>query len=188
MKISKLYTIDGITEKGMKRIKEETFSEKFQSNPESNFVEEEDDKIDRSEWDAADDSSDNFDYSKNYDSDIDKDEPYSADNDDKETSSKRKEVMNWLNSSQNKHSVLAYKLYPSISKDGARSKFSKKFREESNGDASYVFSPSEINKLFNLKQSFLDKISESFSLADIFSILNENEIKEVISKTIQNYI
>ena len=96
--------------------------------------------------------------------------------------------MRWLESNQNKHSVLAYKLYPSISKDGARSKFSKKYRGEDKNGHRYDFDAAEINRLYNMKNSFIQKIQESVNLLEIFDELTESEIKKVISKTVAKYI
>lgn len=189
----KVITIDNIDKNGRKTLKENMFPEDFHSSPETSYFEEKkpeseyDDKIDPNEWDAADDSKDNFDYSQDYDSNVD-DEPYSTENDSEDTAHKRQEVMKWLDSNQNKHSVLSYKLYPSISQDGARSKFSKKYRSEDKNGHKYAFSSDEINRLFNMKNSFIEKIQERMSMAEVFDILTESEIKNVIDKTIAKYL
>lgn len=149
------------------------------------FFNEDDDKIDQKEWDETDDTNDGFNPDGDYDDDSDSDEPYSVEQDDKETEIRRKDVMNWLDSNQNKHSVLSYKLYPNISKDGARSKFSKKYRGEDKNGHKYVFSPMEINRLYNMKNSFIEKIQES---ADVFNCLNEDEIMAIIENTIKRYL
>lgn len=193
MRSEKVYTINKISKNGKRNLKESSFDEEFQNTPITHFFEKEDsnktepnDTIDQDEWDATDDSKDNFDYDGDYDDDDDSD--YSSDKDDEETGHRRAEVMRWLESNQNKHSVLAYKLYPSISKDGARSKFSKKYRGEDKNGHRYDFDPAEINRLYNMKNSFIKKIQESVNLLEIFDVLTESEIKNVISKTVAKYI
>ena len=193
MKSEKVYTINKISKNGKRNLKESSFDEEFQNAPISHFFEKEDsdetkpdDTIDQDEWDATDDSKDNFDYDGDYDDDDDSD--YSSDEDDEATGHRRTEVMRWLESNQNKHSVLAYKLYPSISKDGARSKFSKKYRGEDKNGYRYDFDPAEINRLYNMKNSLIKKIQESVNLLEIFDVLAESEIKKVISKTLAKYI
>lgn len=193
MRSEKVYTINKISKNGKRNLKESSFDEEFQNTPITHFFEKEDsdetkpdDTIDQDEWDATDDSKDNFDYDGDYDDDDDSD--YSSDRDDEKTGHRRAEVMRWLESNQNKHSVLAYKLYPSISKDGARSKFSKKYRGEDKNGHRYDFDPAEINMLYNMKNSFIKKIQESVNLLEIFDVLTESEIKKVISKTVAKYI
>lgn len=193
MKSEKIYTINKISKNGKRNLKESSFDEEFQNTPISQFFEKEDsdeaepnDTIDRNEWDATDDSKDNFDYDGDYDDDDGSN--YSSDEDDEATGHRRAEVMRWLESNQNKHSVLAYKLYPSISKDGARSKFSKKYRGEDKNGHRYDFDPAEINRLYNMKNSFIKKIQESVNLLEIFDVLTESEIKNVISKTVAKYV
>ena len=193
MRSEKVYTINKISKNGKRSLKESSFDEEFQNTPITHFFEKEDsdetepdDTIDQDEWYASDDSKDNFDYDGDYDDDDDSN--YSSDEDDEKTGHRRAEVMRWLESNQNKHSVLAYKLYPSISKDGARSKFSKKYRGEDKNGHRYDFDSAEINRLYNMKNSFIQKIQESVNLLEIFDVLTESEIKKVISKTVAKYI
>ena len=82
-------------------------------------------------------------------------------NDDKDTScvAKRQTVIKWLNSAQELHSVLAYRLWPSRNKDSARSLFYKKYRGGDSDGNEYSFTNIEINKLFNMKNRYIDKIS-----------------------------
>ena len=80
--------------------------------------------------------------------------------DDKEGSSsegKREIVMKWLNTEQQLHSVLAYKLWPDTDKDQARSDFSKKWRGEDNTHKPYSFDDEEINILYNLRNDFIKR-------------------------------
>ena len=72
---------------------------------------------------------------------------------------KRSEVMKWLDSAQSLHSVLAYKLWPDMDKDEARSLFSKKYRGEDADGNSYSFDVDDITTLFNMKDRFIDAIS-----------------------------
>ena len=73
-----------------------------------------------------------------------------------EMKDRRNLVMKWLDSAQQLHSVLSYKLWPeknsSDDKRGeARSLFSRKWREEDNER----FNANEINTLYNLRTDFI---------------------------------
>ena len=74
---------------------------------------------------------------------------------DSSSENKKDVIMKWLDSAQELHSVLSYKLYPELTKDGARSEFSKKYRGEDDDHKPYEFSPEEINKLYNLRADFI---------------------------------
>jgi len=69
--------------------------------------------------------------------------------------SKRDTIMKWLDSEQELHSVLAYKLWPDKDEDQARSDFSKKWRGEDNTHKPYSFDDEEINRLYNLRNDFI---------------------------------
>lgn len=84
----------------------------------------------------------------------DKDD-YSAESD--EDKGKRGIVNKWLDSAQELHSVLSYKLYPDLSKGGARSEFSKKYRGEDDNHNKYDFDEVEINKLYNMRDDFINR-------------------------------
>lgn len=75
------------------------------------------------------------------------------------TDKKRSEVMKWLDSAQELHSVLAYKLWPDKDEDEARSLFSKKYRGEDAEGHEYSFDDEDINNLFNMKDRYIDTIS-----------------------------
>ena len=79
------------------------------------------------------------------------------------TQDERRRVMRWLDSAQELHSVLAYKLFNARSqseKDAARSLFSKKYRGALNDNGSaYSFTDVEINDLANMLNTFQEKIS-----------------------------
>ena len=76
-----------------------------------------------------------------------------------ENESKKKLVLKWLDSAQELHSVLAYKLWPNLDDDSARSIFSKKYRgEDSNGDK-YTFDDEEINRLYNMRDNYIESAS-----------------------------
>lgn len=83
----------------------------------------------------------------------------SKDSQEEELGVKRSEVMKWLDSAQSLHSVLAYKLWPDMDKDEARSLFSKKYRGEDAEGNSYSFDVDDITTLFNMKDRFIDAIS-----------------------------
>ena len=71
--------------------------------------------------------------------------------------SKRGAVMKWLDSAQELHSVLSYDLWPSLDKDSARSEFSKKYNGEDANGKRYEFTDSEINTLYNMRDSFITR-------------------------------
>lgn len=77
---------------------------------------------------------------------------------DSNISNKNDTVMKWLNSAQNLHSVLAYRLWPNVDKDAARSLFSKKYRGEDSDGKKYSFSGDEINSLYNMCNSYINKL------------------------------
>lgn len=81
-----------------------------------------------------------------------------AEEDDSKEDGKESTVMKWLNSAQNLHSVLAYRLWPDVDKDAARSLFSKKYRGEDSEGKRYQFSGEEINSLYNMCNSYINKI------------------------------
>ena len=75
-----------------------------------------------------------------------------------EDSEKRLLVMKWLDSEQDKHSVLSYKLWPDKDKDQARSDFSKNWRgEDGTEHKKYSFTPEEINRLYNLRNDYIKR-------------------------------
>ena len=77
---------------------------------------------------------------------------------------KRDSVEDWLDSAQVNHAALAYELYndedANETKKGTdRSEFSKKERgEDANGNP-YDFTDAEINKLYNMKDTFISNIN-----------------------------
>lgn len=71
--------------------------------------------------------------------------------------SKRGAVMKWLDSAQELHSVLSYDLWPSLDKDSARSEFSKKYNGKDANGKRYDFTDSEINTLYNMRDSFITR-------------------------------
>lgn len=73
------------------------------------------------------------------------------------SSSKRNDVMKWLDSAQELHSVLSYDLWPDLDKDSARSEFSKKYNGKDANDKEYDFTDSEINTLYNMRDDFINR-------------------------------
>ena len=67
-------------------------------------------------------------------------------------------VSKWLNSAQQLHSQLAYRLWPNMDKDEARSLFSKKYRGKDSEGKEYSFNDQEIESLYNMKDRFISKI------------------------------
>lgn len=73
------------------------------------------------------------------------------------SSSKRNDVMKWLDSAQELHSVLSYDLWPDLDKDSARSEFSKKYNGEDANGKRYDFTDGEINTLYNMRDDFINR-------------------------------
>lgn len=73
------------------------------------------------------------------------------------SSSKRNDVMKWLDSAQELHSVLSYDLWPDLDKDSARSEFSKKYNGEDANGKEYDFTDGEINTLYNMRDDFINR-------------------------------
>lgn len=78
-----------------------------------------------------------------------------------ENENKRDLVMKWLDSEQNLHSVLSYKLWLKSedgpgTKEGCRSEFSKKYNGHDDTGKEYSFSDDEINKLYNLRNAYIE--------------------------------
>lgn len=76
----------------------------------------------------------------------------------KNLSHKTNLVMKWLDSEQDKHSTIAYRLWPDKDKDQARSDFSKAWRgEDGTEHKEYSFTPEEINKIYNLRNDYIKR-------------------------------
>ena len=125
-------------------IKESIFEDGFDEN----YYFEDDDEGEDEDWNEEDDDeNDGLDDESEYDDDDGT--PYDK---------KREIVHKWLSSAQELHSVLSYRLYPKLTKGGARSKFSKKFRGEDHDGKPYEFNEIEINRLYNMKDDYIEKI------------------------------
>ncbi|MCK9543843.1 MAG: hypothetical protein M0R03_17630 [Novosphingobium sp.] len=76
-----------------------------------------------------------------------------ADTETTQNSTTQKTTRSKLKNSMIKHSQIAYKLYPKLDKDAARSLFSKKFRNAKNdGDNNYYFNKKELTKINSMLQ------------------------------------
>ena len=102
-----------------------------------------------------------------------------------DTNQRRRIVLKWLDSDLELHSELAYKLWPRKSEDAARSLFSKKYKGQSQGKH-YEFTPSEINRLYNLRGQYIKRVGkqskttlseslERFIYKSVKDVLNEIE-------------
>lgn len=76
---------------------------------------------------------------------------------DEDDDQKRGLVMKWLDSEQDKHSVIAYELWPGKDKDQARSDFSKAWRGEDAEGKPYSFTPEEINTIYNIRNKYIKR-------------------------------
>lgn len=72
-----------------------------------------------------------------------------------------KEIITWLTDHQENNAAVASKLWPEKDEDTRRSEFSKKVRGEDADGKPYHFDKDEMTKLWNIKNTFIDKISES---------------------------
>lgn len=72
-------------------------------------------------------------------------------NEDDDKHGKRTAVVKALNNDMYNHAEIAYKLYPNMDKDTARSYFSKKFRQEPDDNGQIrQFNDEEVNTIYNL--------------------------------------
>ena len=78
-----------------------------------------------------------------------------------DNNSARYSVDRWLDSAQQLHSQLAYRLWPDMDKDEARSLFSKKYRGKDASGKEYAFDDDEINTLYNMKDKFISQIENN---------------------------
>ena len=97
-------------------------------------------------------------YEDNDSSDDDKKDNRNTDKDGEVDTNARQMVDRWLDSAQQLHSQLAYRLWPGMDKDEARSLFSKKYRGEDAEGKTYSFNDKEIDTLYNMKDRFISKI------------------------------
>lgn len=97
-------------------------------------------------------------YEDNDSSDDDKKDNRKTDKDSEVDTNARQMVDRWLDSAQQLHSQLAYRLWPGMDKDEARSLFSKKYRGEDAEGKKYSFNDKEIDTLYNMKDRFISKI------------------------------
>ena len=97
-------------------------------------------------------------YEDNDSSDDDKKDNQKTDKDSEVDTNARQMVDRWLDSAQQLHSHLAYRLWPGMDKDEARSLFSKKYRGEDSEGKTYSFNDKEIDTLYNMKDRFISKI------------------------------
>ncbi len=68
-------------------------------------------------------------------------------------------VLKWLKNDQENNASVARELWPQMDDDTARSLFSKKVRGHDSNGKKYSFKAHEINKLYNMKEKFINKIS-----------------------------
>ena len=102
-------------------------------------------------------------------------------------------IMKWLDSAQELHSVLAYQLWPDKDKDSARSLFSKKYRGQDDDGKTYEFDPSELNRLYNLRNDFISsaKLDESKTNKNMKKNtikLNEAQLRKIVAESVKNVL
>lgn len=85
----------------------------------------------------------------------------------------------WLNSDQLNQASLARQIWPDMDEDTARSLFSKKVRGHDAEGKPYSFTESELNTLYNIKNSFVKKIDKK---------LNEGRLKNTIAQSIKRVL
>lgn len=74
---------------------------------------------------------------------------------------KEHEVIQWLKDDQENNAAVARELWPNKDEDAARSEFSKKVRGKDANGKSYSFDAKDVNRLYNIKNRFINKIDES---------------------------
>lgn len=74
---------------------------------------------------------------------------------------KEQEVIQWLKDDQENNAAVARELWPGKDEDAARSEFSKKVRGKDADGKPYSFDAKDVNRLYNIKNRFINKIDES---------------------------
>lgn len=74
---------------------------------------------------------------------------------------KEHEVIQWLKDDQENNAAVARELWPNKDEDAARSEFSKKVRGKDADGKPYSFDAKDVNRLYNIKNRFINKIDES---------------------------
>ena len=74
---------------------------------------------------------------------------------------KEREVIQWLKDDQENNAAVARELWPGKDEDAARSEFSKKVRGQDANGKPYSFDAKDVNRLYNIKNRFINKIDES---------------------------
>ena len=102
--------------------------------------------------------------------------------DDRETAhaskSVEKEIITWLTDKQVDMAAIAAKLWPEKDEDTRRSEFSKKVRGEDNDGKPYHFDKDDMTKLWNIKNTFIDKVNEN--------TITTSKLVEMIKESIEN--
>lgn len=80
---------------------------------------------------------------------------------DRATATRERNIIKWLTDDQEKCSAVAALLWPEKDEETRRSLFSKKMRGHDADGKSYSFSEDEVNKLFNIKNTYVKKIDEN---------------------------
>lgn len=88
---------------------------------------------------------------------------------------KEQEVIQWLKDDQENNAAVARELWPGKDEDAARSEFSKKVRGHDATGKSYSFDAKDVNRLYNIKNRFINKIDES-------------KLTKIITESIKKYL
>lgn len=88
---------------------------------------------------------------------------------------KEQEVIQWLKDDQENNAAVARELWPNKDEDAARSEFSKKVRGRDASGKPYSFDEKDVNRLYNIKNRFINKI-------------NEGKLTSMISKSIKRHL
>lgn len=86
---------------------------------------------------------------------------------------KEHEVIQWLKDDQENNAAVARELWPNKDEDAARSEFSKKVRGNDANGKPYSFDAKDVNRLYNIKNRFINKIDEN----KLISIIKESIVK-----------
>lgn len=88
---------------------------------------------------------------------------------------KEQEVIQWLKDDQENNAAVARELWPNKDEDAARSEFSKKVRGKDASGKPYSFDAEDVNRLYNIKNRFINKI-------------NEGKLTSMISESIKRHL
>ena len=106
-----------------------------------------------------------------------------SDNREEAHASKEKErnIIKWLTDDQENNAAVASQLWPELDDDTRRSLFSKKVRGHDSDGKPYHFTADEVNSLFRIKNTYVQKIDEQRRKTNA-------KLTEMIMKSIKKHL